>query len=578
MKTEESNVDNVLQRLLELAGENNLNSFRASVQEEIDRLKKEELYLVVAGQFKRGKSTLINAILGEEILPTGVIPLTAVVTLIRYGKSTSVKVIFNDNSSVGIDVQEIRYYAAEAENPGNIKNVRYIEITYDSGFLKDGIVLIDSPGIGSLFIHNTQTTKSFIPKVDGVIFTLSVDPPLTEIEYRFLEELHNQVAKILFVLNKADLFDKNELEETLSYTKRELSGKNNFNEPGIIAVSARLAMDGEKKADKNLISLSGIPTLIQSCRNMFLEERQALVRNNSKGRISRLISELKYITELEYKTLLMPVNELREKKDSFNLQLQELLKEKEEFLYLLEGEISSLIKMIEQSSDKFQSKETKRLNDLLGDVINRDNEQKGKNLLLIAEVIFKNELTESLDKWRSELFRETKIFYNGIIGKYVSRTNTFLNRIISLSADIFDVKDKPVKNVNSLDLKDEFDYAFKELPVFMEIDLFKLMSPLLPDMFARKIVLKRIQEKIKEKVSMNCGRITSDYIYSVKEQGRKFLYEIERKISELIQSIQNIITAAEEKEAEGAKAIGQEQEIHHKRLLKLNELQKQILR
>lgn len=102
---------------------------------------------VVLGQFKRGKSTFINALLGEKILPTGVIPLTSIITIVKYSDVLTAKVYFNDNTSKEIGINELSSYIAEKENPHNIKNVNYIFIGHPSKILKKEWYLLIHRGL-----------------------------------------------------------------------------------------------------------------------------------------------------------------------------------------------------------------------------------------------------------------------------------------------------------------------------------------------------------------------------------------------------------------------------------------------
>jgi GTPase SAR1 family protein len=134
--------------------------------------------LVVLGQFKRGKTTLINALLGAEILPTAVVPLTSIATILRYGEALNIKVYFNDGRIEEIEPASLHQYVTEKGNPKNEKDVREVIITYPSLYLKDGVRLIDTPGVGSIYEHNTDVAYRYLPKSDAALFLLSVDQPL----------------------------------------------------------------------------------------------------------------------------------------------------------------------------------------------------------------------------------------------------------------------------------------------------------------------------------------------------------------------------------------------------------------
>ena len=148
----------------------NIESLAKEEQEPVDNLlsmTREQLItncfnLVILGQFKRGKTTLINSLIGKEILPSSVVPLTSMVTILRFGEELRCNIFMEDGSEKNVRIEELSDYVTEKGNPKNIRGVRCARIEYPSPFLKEGILLIDTPGVGSTFMHNTETTYDFL--------------------------------------------------------------------------------------------------------------------------------------------------------------------------------------------------------------------------------------------------------------------------------------------------------------------------------------------------------------------------------------------------------------------------------
>lgn len=188
-----------------------------------ERLNDRELVISVIGQFKRGKSSLINALLGYDLLPVGIIPLTTVITEIRYGSSFKAAVRFADGSESVINKDELSDYISEQKNPNNQKRVEAVKLWTEHNPFESNVTLVDTPGVGSIHQHNTQTSYSYVEKSDAVLFLLSVDSPVSESEREFLLKARENASKFYFAVNKTDTITEDNLKEFLSYCKSVLS-------------------------------------------------------------------------------------------------------------------------------------------------------------------------------------------------------------------------------------------------------------------------------------------------------------------------------------------------------------------
>src|SRR5262249_19123306 len=153
------------------------------------RLTAEQFNLVVLGQFKRGKSTLINALLGADLLPTAVVPLTSIVTILRYGPEPGAVVRFLDGRTQEVEVASLAGFVTETENPNNIKGVAQVEVAFPAAVLMDGARLVDTPVVGSVFATNTGATYDYLPEADAAIVVLAADQPISQAELEFLQRV-----------------------------------------------------------------------------------------------------------------------------------------------------------------------------------------------------------------------------------------------------------------------------------------------------------------------------------------------------------------------------------------------------
>jgi ribosome biogenesis GTPase A len=148
---ERPSIEAVLQALLRLEDSGGMNRGLHEKLLSLERkLDSNQLHLAVLGQMKRGKSSFINALLGAEVLPTGVLPVTATITEIKYGPTPCATILRTTGQRENVGISTLADYITEAGNPGNKRQVVSVEITYPSPFLESGMVLIDTPGIGSM--------------------------------------------------------------------------------------------------------------------------------------------------------------------------------------------------------------------------------------------------------------------------------------------------------------------------------------------------------------------------------------------------------------------------------------------
>ena len=214
---------------------------RRLAEEAADKLAGSGMYVAVIGEFKRGKSTLINALLGAALLPTGILPVTAVPTLVRFGLRPRATLRFIDRPEVEVEISALHEYLTEGENPHNAKQVREALIEYPAALLKSGIILVDTPGTGSVHLHNTEAAAAFLPRIDVALLVIGADAPLSESETRLLVDAADTAVSIAVCLNKVDILTPSETREALEFVRPRVATLCGTRDTMVFAVSAREA-------------------------------------------------------------------------------------------------------------------------------------------------------------------------------------------------------------------------------------------------------------------------------------------------------------------------------------------------
>ena len=183
--------------------------------------------VAILGQFKAGKSSFVNSLLGVPILPVGVVPVTTVITRLSYGPAKRAIVTYYDGRESEIGFSEIEEYISEAKNKANEKNVDVVDIELPSLEPYAGLRLVDTPGLGSIFKYNTEISEEWLPEVGAAIIAISSDRPLAENDLNLIRELMEFTPRVVLLLTKADLLSPEQQKEVVAFFGDSL--KHEFN-------------------------------------------------------------------------------------------------------------------------------------------------------------------------------------------------------------------------------------------------------------------------------------------------------------------------------------------------------------
>lgn len=240
----------------------------------VKKLERDRFHLVVVGEFNHGKSTFVNALLGQSVLPIGVTPTTAVIHHIVWSDERNAKLVLASGQEQPLAFEDVRTFAtggSRAEEP-----VGYVEVGLPADLLRERIVLVDTPGVNDLSLTRAEITFGYIPRSDAVLFVLDAGQPVKESERQFLEHqlIGKSRDKIFFVVAKSDIWTADEREEALAYVRDRLSAL--VESPQVFAVSAQAALAGRPEE-------SGLPELVGHLTRFLAEERGRILLDNALG-------------------------------------------------------------------------------------------------------------------------------------------------------------------------------------------------------------------------------------------------------------------------------------------------------
>jgi len=234
----------------------------------------ETLNVAVFGRFKAGKSSFLNHLLREPLLPTGVIPVTSVITEIEFAPQQRAEVRFLDGHAISISLQQIGDYVSEATNPGNRKRVASVRVKVPAMERYQGICFVDTPGLDSVFEHNTDASTGWLPNTGLALVAVGVDPPLSHHDIELIRKLSRFTPNISVLLTKVDTLAAEERSQVESFVSGQLERFCNGSVP-VFSYSIRPGFEYlREQLDRQLLA---------RVRTDAFDERAAIMRHKGES-------------------------------------------------------------------------------------------------------------------------------------------------------------------------------------------------------------------------------------------------------------------------------------------------------
>lgn len=288
----------------------------------IPKLEAERFHLVVLGEFNHGKSTFVNALLGQDILPTGITPTTASINHVIHAGNPTARVVLTSGESKYLDPGQLKEWVTVAG--GHAGEVAFVELGYPSDLLQNNVVLVDTPGVNDLNEQRAEVTYGYVPRADAVVFLLDAGQALKDSEREFLRSrvLESARDRLIFVLGKMDMLSADERTAVVEYVKNGLAQITP--DPVVFPLSAK---DWAKSKDAN----SGMPQLMQYFERFLARDRAQVILDNAATDAARTASYLENNLGVRMRSYDMDIGELetrigavREQLDASKRKLDDL--------------------------------------------------------------------------------------------------------------------------------------------------------------------------------------------------------------------------------------------------------------
>ncbi|MCR4414387.1 MAG: dynamin family protein, partial [Thermoguttaceae bacterium] len=529
------------------------------------RLREERCYLAVLGQFKRGKSTLVNALLGEAVLPSAVVPLTSIPTFLQDGRQLGARVLFDDGKAeerfVAPDARALAEFLArfvtESANPRNRLGVRQVEATYPAPVLEKGVALIDTPGIGSTFRHNTEATINFLPQCDAAIFVVSADPPVTEVEVEFLKLARRKLARLFFVLNKVDYLDAEERRAAVAFLQKVLCEQVGFAAPPpVYCVSARQGLAARRNRDAAAWRDSGMAEIEHRIVDFLLTEKMEVLESAVSRQTSDVLADVERRLRLTQRSLEMPLDELDERIRLFEESLARIEEQRIVLMNRLSAEEERLAGWVTDHADALLPESLKYLDG----VVRACQDQQGAKW---SEEPTREAIAAAIPGFFERAFGEThqrcEQRLREALAPYRRRASELIASVHGLVERLFHVPYEP--------RRDEITLVKAELPYWRTCQ-FRFTSigsipdtwidRLFPQRFRHARIRRRLMEQVEYLVSRNIGDLRSSTLENLKRSVQGFREWISDGIQRSMQTTRAAIDAARRRRIEDSATVAPE--------------------
>ncbi|HTV28192.1 MAG TPA: dynamin family protein [Xanthobacteraceae bacterium] len=522
-----------------------------------DRLRQQRLQVAVLGQFKRGKSTFINALLGAALLPTGVLPLTAVPTFISWRESSLIRIHFANRKETeqvpAGDANAARdvlfQFVTEEGNPRNRLGVERVELFYPAPLLRGGICLIDTPGIGSTLGHNTQAALRVLPECDASLFILSADPPITEAELDYLRRLKSKMGRTFFVLNKIDYLAADERAAVADFLRNVLV-TDSFLEPGaeILAVSSRLGLSAKQQGDDTAWQQSGMAEVERQFQTYLLNEKEPLLRDAIRRKTCDILDGAAGEIELRITALKMPLDELQRSSLEFANELAKIRAQRVNLADLLSADRRRLIENLEKRTQALRRSALSRLTGAVDDALSHPDGTWERKLKMAVSTTIEDVFGNARERFIDGFSRQV----DDILAGHWRTLEALTEEIRRTASRMFEVKLPAQAGPESFRLAQEPYWIDERIASSLIPDFSRLFDRLFPSTLRRSRRRARVLAETNELVVRNAESLRWAILRGIDETFRSALSQLDERFGETIAATEGVIHDALERRRDRA--------------------------
>jgi GTP-binding protein EngB required for normal cell division len=486
-------------------------------------ISQDEVSVAVVGRFKAGKSSFLNHFTDRQILPVGVVPVTAVVTEVRFGARERATVHLLDGSTRDLAIDLIGQYVSERENPENAKGVRLVSVEIPGLDRFRGLKFVDTPGLESVLLHNTEEALKWLPNVGLALLAVSVDPPLSQRDVELLTKLYQFTPNVTVLLTKVDLLSPEERSEVLAFVNEQLR-KSLRNPPPVVPYSIRLGFEDLKASlDRDVFQ----PVLTR-----FGDERGAIIGR----KIDTLLRECSEYITLSLKSAQLAETERNTLKEQLVGEAQVIADVKSQLRLIARHAAGGTRTFLETRFHDYQKIiESRLLKELAAEF-----PKWTKSLAF---------LLDSFDGWLglrlTESLAEASASERHRLSEPLQQTSRQILRILQDFRDRLSEGTTRAFGVPLRTTEMAIEVREPQAPDIRVGQIFdrnwELLSPVVPVPFIKPLVRGHFERQVSSKVFMNISRLVSQWEERINSALRNVEKEAEHRLDQIVATVGHLI-------------------------------------
>jgi len=529
------------------------------------RLEADHFNLAVLGQFKRGKSTLLNSLLGEPILPSSVVPLTAIPTFVQWGPKLKARILFEDGlpeeefaaDDPGSLASFLEGFVTEESNPENRLGIRQAEVYHPSPLLRRGLILIDTPGIGSTFQHNTETTLNFLPQCDAALFLISADPPVTEVEIAFLREVRAKIDHLFFIFNKMDYLKADDRSKALQFFRKVLKDQARIPETvPVYPMSALHALEARMSGDRDLLRDSGLEEVQDHLIDFLMNEKAQVLQDALARKAGDNVTETLMQVNLTARSLQIPLESLEERLELLAGKIREAERQRRSSGDLLTGDRKRTLEFLEEQAGELRRKAQAFFEGIVRESTAK--ESGGEHMDRAAKDAVTTTLPGFFERELGDMSLEFDRHVTRVLRPHQERADQLIEAVRRGAAELFDIPYHAPESAGVLESSREPYWVTHKWGSTMNPIPAGLFDWVLPRGIRRSVILKRLLKQVEDLVIHNVENLRWATLQNLDAAFRGFISDLDRRLEETISATHGAIRAVVAKKKEHSETIAEE--------------------